>query len=58
MVERIDKQDKRGGYDAIAFVCAMTNIRSRGQTTSEKEKREESVSKRRKGRLLSRHLFV
>ena len=25
MVEWIDKYDKRGRYDAIAFVCAMTN---------------------------------
>ena len=30
-VERIDKWNKRGRYDAIAFVCALTNKRCCGQ---------------------------
>ena len=34
MVEWIDKQDKRGRYDAIVIVCAMTNNRGRGQFMS------------------------
>ena len=48
----------RGAYDAIAFVCAVTNICNCGQIVSEKEKMEESVSERRKRKLLTRHPFV
>ena len=40
------------------IVCAMTSNRGRGQFVNDKDKREESVSERGKGGLLSRHLFA
>ena len=47
----------RGRCDAIAFVCAMTNIRSCGQIANDTERSEESAGERRSARLLSRHLL-